>query len=76
MGNRGFVVVERGRVGPPDITSQESNGERMAAAAFWMNSKPLGYLGIPAANHAPPLVTRMRSTGLVQVSGGAGESES
>ena len=32
--------------------------------------------GIPAANHDPPLVTRMRSTGLVQVSGGAGESES
>ena len=32
--------------------------------------------GIPAANHDPPLVTRMRSTGLVQVFGGAGESES
>ena len=31
--------------------------------------------GIPAANHAPA-VDRMRSTGLVQVSGGAGESES
>jgi hypothetical protein len=32
--------------------------------------------GIPAANHDPPLVTRMRSTGLVQVFGGSGESES
>jgi len=32
--------------------------------------------GIPAANHDPPLATRMRSTGLVQVFGGAGESES
>jgi hypothetical protein len=32
--------------------------------------------GIPAANHDPFAVTRMRSTGLVQVSGGAGESES
>ena len=32
--------------------------------------------GIPAANHAPDPVTRMRSTGLVQVFGGAGESES
>jgi hypothetical protein len=31
--------------------------------------------GIPAANH-DPAVDRMRSTGLVQVSGGAGESES
>lgn len=31
--------------------------------------------GIPAANH-DPAVERMRSTGLVQVSGGAGESES
>jgi hypothetical protein len=52
--------------------------------------KPLGYLakagegrgregmrkGIPAANHDPLPVTRMRSTGLVQVSGGKGESES
>jgi hypothetical protein len=53
--------------------------------------KPLGYSlgegkwgrggegmtkGIPAANHAPLPVTRMRSTGLVQVFGGAGESES
>jgi hypothetical protein len=32
------------------------------------------YLGIPAANHAPFPVTRMRSTGLAQVFGGAGES--
>ena len=32
--------------------------------------------GIPAANHDPAPVTRMRSTGLVQVFGGAGESES
>jgi hypothetical protein len=32
--------------------------------------------GIPAANHDPFAVTRMRSTGLVQVFGGAGESES
>jgi hypothetical protein len=53
--------------------------------------KPLGYSlgegkwgrgeegmrkGIPAANHDPFAVTRMRSTGLVQVFGGAGESES
>ena len=52
--------------------------------------KPLGYSlgegwwgrgeegmrkGIPAANHAPP-VFRMRSTGLVQVVGGVGKSES
>jgi hypothetical protein len=42
--------------------------------------KRFGYLaagpdGIPAANHAP-VVFRMRSTGLVQVFGGAGESES
>jgi hypothetical protein len=32
------------------------------------------YLGIPAANHAPFPMTRMRSTGLAQVFGGAGES--
>ena len=53
--------------------------------------KPLGYSlgegkwgrgeegmrkGIPAANHDPFAVTRIRSTGLVQVFGGAGESES
>ena len=34
------------------------------------------HLGIPAANHDPGPVTRMRSTGLVQVFGGAGESVS
>lgn len=61
----------------------------MAPAAFWMSSSYLGgkerwgrggeggvRKGIPAANHDPFAVTRMRSTGLVQVSGGAGESES
>ena len=32
--------------------------------------------GIPAANHGPLLMSRMRSTGLVQVGGGIGKSES
>src|SRR4029079_226401 len=34
------------------------------------------HLGIPAANHDPDAVDRMRSTGLVQGFGGAGESVS
>jgi hypothetical protein len=74
----------------PRITSRESNGER--GAGYVLDElKPLSYSlgegkwgrggdgmrkGIPAANHDPFAVTRMRSTGLVQVFGGAGESES
>src|SRR5712675_2475569 len=37
---------------------------------------PVYHLGIPAANHDPAPVTRMRSTGLVQEFGGGGESVS
>jgi hypothetical protein len=74
----------------PHIPSQESKRRENGAGCVLDELKPLGYLGeggwgrgeegtrkgIPAANHDPPPVTRTRSTGLVQVFGGAGESES
>ncbi|MCU1261630.1 MAG: hypothetical protein JWO80_4515, partial [Bryobacterales bacterium] len=46
-------------------------GEYLHQTAFKL---AVYYLGIPAANHAPFAVTRIRSTGLAQVFGGAGES--
>ena len=49
-----------------DGRSKFRNGSAFKLAVY--------YLGIPAANHAPFPVTRMRSTGLAQVFGGAGES--
>ena len=45
-------------------------GEYLHQTAFKL---AVYYLGIPAANHAPFPVTRIRSTRLAQVFGGAGE---
>ena len=50
--------------------------DRMTAQASFRSASRECHLGIPAANHDPDPADRMRSTGLVQGFGGAGESVS
>src|SRR5437660_9589965 len=57
-------------------SGESTNPNRLTNMLIPAYHVPVYHLGIPAANHDPAPVTRIRSTGLAQGFGGAGESVS